>query len=118
MKFKLDENLPAALRETLLAAGHDATTVHQEGLQGEPDRRVWAVCCSEERTLLTQDKHFEDSRKYPVNETPGIVVLRGHRNTSKAMQRLLMQKVVDALPKDSPVGLRWIVKLASIRISD
>jgi hypothetical protein len=32
MKFKIDENLPAEIKDDLLAAGHDALTVVEQGL--------------------------------------------------------------------------------------
>lgn len=115
MRFKLDENLHADLKDLLVEAGHDASTVYQEGLQGAGDPEVWAVCCREARTLLTQDMDFSDKRRYPVNETPGLVILRGHNDTSVPMQRLLMQRAVRALANHSPLGRRWIVEPASIR---
>jgi hypothetical protein len=37
MRFKIDENLPIDAAELLAAAGHDAHTVLQEGLGGNPD---------------------------------------------------------------------------------
>ena len=41
MKIKLDENLPATLVGILALLGHDADTVVDEGLKGEPDEVVW-----------------------------------------------------------------------------
>lgn len=32
MLFKVDENLPLAVRDVLRAAGHDASTVFEQGL--------------------------------------------------------------------------------------
>ena len=37
MKFKVDENLPTELKETLSEAGHDAVTVLEEKVSGVPD---------------------------------------------------------------------------------
>jgi hypothetical protein len=37
MKIKLDENLPHALCDEFVSFGHDADTVDDEGLAGEPD---------------------------------------------------------------------------------
>jgi predicted nuclease of predicted toxin-antitoxin system len=37
VKIKLDENLPATLAGILARLGHDADTVVDEGLKGEPD---------------------------------------------------------------------------------
>lgn len=118
MRFKLDENLHADLKQLLVAAGHDAATVHEEGLQSAADTEVWAVCCHESRTLLTQDTDFSDARHYPVSKTPGIIILRGHGDTTVRMQCRLTQRVIDALPDGgSQMEHRWIVDLASIRRS-
>lgn len=42
MKFKLDENLPVELLSTLRDAGHEADSVHDEGLVGMPDSQILA----------------------------------------------------------------------------
>ena len=51
MRFKIDENLPVEAAYSLIAAGHDAATIHDEGLVGYPDPDVAAVCQSERRAL-------------------------------------------------------------------
>lgn len=40
MKFKVDENLPEEVAEALVDLGHDADTVHGEGLSGAEDAVV------------------------------------------------------------------------------
>jgi predicted nuclease of predicted toxin-antitoxin system len=40
VKIKLDENLPATLVGILARLGHEADTVVDEGLKGEPDAVV------------------------------------------------------------------------------
>jgi hypothetical protein len=44
VKFKLDENLSAALADLFVAAGHDAHSVVEQALGGQPDDRVIHVC--------------------------------------------------------------------------
>ena len=56
MKFKIDENLPGDLAEDLRQSGHDAATVHDEGLVGVGDQKLVAVAREELRVLLTLDK--------------------------------------------------------------
>jgi hypothetical protein len=36
-------------------AGHDALTIHDQGMVGEPDARVASVCQFEQRALMTLD---------------------------------------------------------------
>jgi predicted nuclease of predicted toxin-antitoxin system len=44
VKFKLDENLSPSLAEIFAAAGHEAHSVTQQALGGEPDVHVLDVC--------------------------------------------------------------------------
>ena len=37
LRFKLDENMPRRAADSLFAAGHDVSTVADEGLVGQPD---------------------------------------------------------------------------------
>jgi predicted nuclease of predicted toxin-antitoxin system len=63
LKFKVDENLPFEVALELNAAGHDALTVGQQSLSGQPDPRIAQVCQSEGRALLTLDQGFADIRR-------------------------------------------------------
>ena len=78
MKIKLDENLPRALEDLLVAGGHDVTTVPQEALGGSNDPRVLNAATGEDRLLMTFDLDFADIRQYPVGSHAGVVVFRLH----------------------------------------
>jgi predicted nuclease of predicted toxin-antitoxin system len=56
VRFKLDENLPSEVLEDLQAAGHDADSVIEEGLQGATDGVVLDAARAARRVLLTLDK--------------------------------------------------------------
>ena len=60
MKFKLDENLSPSLAALFEAAGHDAHSVIQQALGGQPDERVVEVCSHETRVLVTLDLDFSN----------------------------------------------------------
>ena len=76
MKFKLDENLPTQLVEDVSALGHDAETVVDEGLSGEPDGVILRAATTEGRALVTMDKGIADVRVYPPEKYRGIILLR------------------------------------------
>ena len=76
MKFKLDENLPVEVAESLGKAGLDAVPVVAQDLGGRSDRDVISVCRNEDRALITLDIGFADIRLYPPESYPGIIVLR------------------------------------------
>lgn len=76
MRFKVDENLPVEVAEILKQAGHEASTAMDEGLGGENDSRIAAVCQAERLALLTLDTDFGDIRAYRPALYAGLVVLR------------------------------------------
>ena len=65
MRFKLDENLPGALAKIFVEAGHDASTVVDQGIGGAADPDIASVCQSEGRAIVTMDMDFADIRLYP-----------------------------------------------------
>ncbi|MCC6763163.1 MAG: DUF5615 family PIN-like protein [Deltaproteobacteria bacterium] len=115
--FKLDENLSPALKEPLVAAGHDVATVAEEGLQGAPDERVAEACRGESRCLITADEDFAQIIRYPPALYSGLVVLRHPRPSLRRLRDLLRQ-VVSAVEMESPQGKLWIVEPGRIRIHD
>lgn len=76
MKFKLDENVPRRAGDLLTNAGHDVSTVRNEGLTGEPDAIVARTAAAEEMMLVTLDKDLGDLRSFPPGTHPGIIVMR------------------------------------------
>lgn len=52
MKFKIDENLPVEIAVLLSAAGHDATTVIDQGMAGAVDSHIINICLREKRVLI------------------------------------------------------------------
>ena len=75
-RFKVDENVPREAQALLLSAGHDAQTVHDERLVGNPDATILQVCLDEDRILITLDLDFSDIRQYPPSTHRVIRILR------------------------------------------
>jgi predicted nuclease of predicted toxin-antitoxin system len=115
VKFKLDENLSPSLLGMFGAVGHDAHSVVQQGLGGQPDERVIDVCRREGRALITLDLDFSNILAYPPANFTGIVVLRlpdqAHVTVKSAIQRVL-----DLLPQEPIAATLWIVEERRIRI--
>ena len=76
MKIKLDENLPRSAKSVLAAAGHDVDSVEDEGLAGSDDPTVSAAATAVERLVITLDRGFGDTQRYPPGSHAGILVLR------------------------------------------
>jgi len=65
VKFELDENLGSLTSGLIAEAGHDVQTVSDEKLNGTDDARLYAVCASEVRCLITLDLDFADVVRFP-----------------------------------------------------
>ena len=98
MKFKLDENLPRALKAALVGLGYSASTVHDEELSSKPDTVVAAAAKAEGRMLLTLDVEFGDLRKYPPGTHPGIILFR-----PRSLGALTVAQFVEEFVRDSDV---------------
>ena len=117
MRFKLDENLPGALAKIFVEAGHDASTVVDQGIGGAADPDIASVCQSEGRAIVTMDMDFADIRVYPAQHYAGIVVFRLE---SQDREHLLAvgAGLLQTLSEHTLSGKLWIVEDSRVRIRD
>jgi len=76
VKITIDENLGRRCAEVLREAGHDATTVPEQGLCSASDDELIAVCSSAKRVLVTLDLDFANPLVFRTSLYAGIAVLR------------------------------------------
>ena len=117
MKLKLDENVDARLAVVLRQAGHDAMTVRDQGLHAIDDVILYQHCTSEGHILVTLDLDFSNVLRYPPEQTPGLVVLRGPDDLIPTLT-ILIQTLLNGLSEDTPSGHLWIVEPSRIRIHE
>ena len=115
MKVKLDENLPATLRESLAALGHNVQTAAEEGLGGKSDDVVWFRCQSEDRFLITQDLDFSDMRLFQPGSHHGLMLLRLN-NPSRSALIARVRAVFQESTVDEWSGCNVIVTEVKLRI--
>ncbi|MFO1434135.1 MAG: DUF5615 family PIN-like protein [Candidatus Competibacteraceae bacterium] len=115
MLFKVDENLPVEVADVLRQQHHNALTVAEQRLAGQPDANIARICQAEQRTLVTLDLDFSDIRRYPPAEYAGFIVLRPHTQSTPAVLQLL-QRVLPLLDHESLAGALWIVDEHRVRI--
>ena len=89
MKFKDDENLPVEAADLLRAAGHEADTVQEEGLEGAEDEALSGRIRLEGRAIVTLDLDFSDTRAYPPQDYFGIIILRPSRQDKDSFLALI-----------------------------
>jgi predicted nuclease of predicted toxin-antitoxin system len=118
MRFKVDENLPIDVAEILRANNHDAMTIFDQEMVGQPDLKVASVCRAEERVLVTLDLDFSDIRTYPPAAHAGIIILRP-RTQSKPDVLALLGRLLPLLGGGEQLsGNLWIVQENGVRIRE
>jgi predicted nuclease of predicted toxin-antitoxin system len=115
VKFKIDENLPIETAALLRTAGHDALTVHDEGLRGALDQELREACTAEGRVPITLDLDFSDLRTY--RGTPGCILLRLRRQDREHVLKVL-QQALPLLQEQKLANSLWIVEEARVRIRE
>jgi len=116
-RFKLDENLPHQALALSTKLGHEAETVHEERLVGEPDTTILNACVNERRILVTLDLDFSDIRQYPPSSHCGIWVLRPATQSIRDTLSVLRGAV--ALVGIEPTSARlWLVEPGRVRIRE
>lgn len=115
MKFKIDENLPVEAADLLRAAGHEADTVQEEGLEGAEDEALSERIRLEGRAIITLDLDFSDIRAYPPQNYFGIIILRPSRQDKDSFLAL-MRRFLPLLATEPLVQHIWIVEPDRIRI--
>ena len=117
MKLKLDENIDTRLARVLRGAGQDAVTVGEQALHGTDDIDLYQICISENRALVTLDLDFSNILRYPPEGTPGLLVLRGPDDLF-VTTRILVETLVEALNKETPLNQLWIIEPGRVRIHE
>lgn len=115
MRFKVDENLPAEVRDLLIQAGHDAETVNDERLGGHPDAKIAGICQADARAIITLDTGFANIRAYPPKEFHGLIVIRTDDQSKPAVLGFI-PSIITALKTESLARRLWIVEPHRIRI--
>lgn len=114
MRFLGDMGISLKAIQRLRKLGHDATHLHEEGLDRLPDREVLTKALGERRVLLTHDLDFGYLMAMSGASAPSIILFRlsdmQAGNVSKHLELAISQ-----LPREG-FGFFVTVSDAGIRI--
>ena len=115
MSIKVDEDLPSAIAQVFRQAGHDTSTVLEQGWSGCRDEVLLARLRAEGRWLVTADRGFADVRQYAPGSYAGIIVFQTAVE-SRRRYLALAEATVRTLDLDRLAGRLVVVAPGRVRI--
>ena len=115
MRIKLDENLGRHVAEAFRAAGHDVAMVYEQRLTSATDQKLFAVCVSERRILVSLDTDFANPLRFDPLKSAGIAVLRVLSEPTRSELDDAVRTLLDALEHANPAAHLWVVRGRRVR---
>ncbi|MFO7650897.1 MAG: DUF5615 family PIN-like protein [bacterium] len=81
MRILANENLYDPIVEYLRASGHSVLDTKRTELAGAPDEAVYERAVKEQLVIVTMDKDFARSLRFPPSRCGGIIVVKLYRMT-------------------------------------
>lgn len=103
------------LHTWLRFAGHDVTTVREQGLTSAPDEELINICTNEGRVLVTSDRGFENRIKYNPSHYMGIIVIRLSARSKFEEWREAIDTLIAGLDAADVTGKLWIIRQGNIQ---
>jgi predicted nuclease of predicted toxin-antitoxin system len=116
MLIELDENLGERGRQMFADAGHEVSTVKEQGLEGAEDGTVIDVCRAEGRCLVTLDLDFSNPFLFQPEQYAGIAVIRLPHRVSPNDLYAAAARLIAALGRDPIAEKLRMVERHRIRV--
>jgi len=111
MRFLIDEDMPRSLTDALIAAGHEAIDVREEGHRGATDHQVFELAQRCRACLVTEDLGFANILRFPLGSHQGIIV---GRFPSILSTRTVVAEIVHVVQQIGEDRLRGALVIAEI----
>ena len=105
MRFIVDAQLPPALANFLISAGHQADHVVDLGLASASDSTIWQQARERNAVIITKDEDFLSLRALR-SDGPAIVWVRIGNTTRNALLRVMaaaLPQIIAALERGEAV---------------
>ena len=98
MKILVDENVSMAVVTGLKAESLDVIYMADDEFAGLDDDAVFQLAVKDRRVIITRDRHFTNSLRFPPAETEAIIYVRHGNMTSDQERNVVLGflKSVDA----------------------
>ena len=103
MKLFINENVYDPIIDYLKNLGHNVLSVRHSGLSGISDDEVYKIACRENRIIITMDKDFSKSFRFPPESCGGIIVVKVYKRKVDDTLRIF-QKFFESLKEDDITG--------------
>jgi predicted nuclease of predicted toxin-antitoxin system len=115
-RFLVDEDLPRTTAQVLSQANYPAEDVRDVGLRGHSDNEVFAYAQTHGQIVISADKGFTNTLRFPLGSHAGIVVVRipDELPTPKMHQELL--NGLTSLAGRTLTGALVIVEIGRVRV--
>jgi len=115
VKIFANENLFEPIIDYLKSLGNDVLSIRDSGLSGISDDEVYEKACKENMVIITMDKDFTRTFRFPPERCGGIVVAKIYKRTVDETLEIF-RKYYQSIKKGDLKGNLVIITPEGIRI--
>ena len=116
IRFLVDADLPRSVVSALRQQGHYADDVREVGLSSASDDAILRFATARGYTLISADKGFTNTLRYPLRSHHGIIVARFPPHTPAPKKVRLLLRWIHTLQEADLPGNLLIIQSKGVRI--